>query len=99
MKTDLEDVLEAADDWWRDTAERALSHLASTGRAFTAMDITDLGVPDPDHPNRWGALFSTARTRGEIEPLGWTYSRRPSRSFGVCRVWIGTEHRKGSEAA
>lgn len=86
---DLNEVLDNADDWWRSTAERALRWWAESGMEFDAFDITELGVPDPDHPNRWGALFQSAVTAGLIVPVGYRQSRRPSRHGGVCRVWKG----------
>ncbi|MGC0271721.1 hypothetical protein ACO0LV_01840 [Pseudactinotalea sp. Z1739] len=79
------------DDWWKDTAERALHHLATLGRPFTAWHLTDLGVTDPRHPNQWGALFHWAHRQGIIRPIGYEQSRRTTRSGGACRVWTGTE--------
>ncbi|GAB3698520.1 hypothetical protein [Mariniluteicoccus flavus] len=82
-------AMENADDWWRDCATRALEHLAASGQTFDAYDLTELGVPDPDHPNRWGGLFQAATRADLIEPVGYRESRRPTRSGGVCRVWQG----------
>lgn len=91
-------VLDNADDWWRDAAERALLWWAESGVPFDAFDLTEIGVPDPDHPNRWGALFQGAVQSGLIVPVGYRQSRRPTRHGGVCRVWKGV-HREGNEAA
>ena len=88
---DLLQVLDNDDGWWRDCAERGIATLAATGRDFDAWDLTQLGVPDPDHPNRWGALFQAAFKRGDIEPVGYHQSRRPGRAGGVCRVWRGVK--------
>lgn len=85
----LSQVLENADDWWLSTARRALRTLAETGRTFEAYDLTELGVEDPDHPNRWGALFRAAYTAGLIEPVGYAQSRRPGRAGGLTRLWRG----------
>lgn len=79
-----------ADPWWWSVAMRALSWLAADGRPFEAYDLTKLGVPDPDEPNRWGALFRSAAMAGVIVPAGYTRSRRPGRAGGLCRVWVGT---------
>lgn len=87
---DLEPVLDGADDWWRDAAERALSWWAAIGVEFDSYDLTELGVPDPDHPNRWGALFKAAADQGRIAAVGYRPSRRPTRHGGVVRVWKGT---------
>lgn len=89
--THLEQVHDQADDWWRSTAGRALQWWAQTGLEFDAFDLTELGVPDPDHPARWGALFRAAHTAGLIRPVGYRQSRRPTRSGGVCRIWQGTQ--------
>lgn len=91
LTIDLGEVLENADDWWRSVAERGLMYWARSGIPFDAHDVTLLGVPDPDHPNRWGALFQAAARAGLIEPVGYHRSRRPGRHGGVCRVWKGTE--------
>lgn len=85
----LAETYDNSDDWWRSCVEAGLRHLAATGSPFDAFDLTELGVPDPDHPNRWGAAFRAAATGGLIEPIGYRESRRPSRSGGVCRVWRG----------
>lgn len=85
-----------SDPWWHDCALRALSWLAEGGRPFDAFDLTELGVPDPDHPNRWGALFNAARQSGLIECVGFRESRRPSRAGGVCRVWQGKQAASGT---
>lgn len=82
-------ALDNADDWWQSVAMRALRWLAATGQPFEAYDVTELGVPDPDHPNRWGALFRAAHTAGLIEHHGYTASRRPGRSGGLTRTWVG----------
>lgn len=85
----LAPVLANADDWWLSTARRALRTLAATGRTFEAYDLTELGVDDPDHPNRWGALFRAAHNDGLIVPVGYAQSRRPGRSGGATRLWRG----------
>lgn len=84
-----EAALSNADSWWSDCAWRALEWLAEAGYPFTAYDLTELGVPAPDHPARWGGLFSAAATAELIECVGYAESRRPSRSRGLCRVWRG----------
>ena len=77
------------DEWWHSVAMRAMRWLAEAPGEFDAYDLTLLGVPAPDHPNRWGALFRAAHTAGVIEPAGYTQSRRPGRAGGCCRVWRG----------
>lgn len=80
-----------SDAWWHSVAHRAVAWWAASGRPFDAYDVTLLGVPDPDHPARWGALFAACRAEGLITAIGYRASRRPSRSGGVCRVWVGVD--------
>ena len=82
-------AIENRDEFWWATAMRALRWLADAPGTFESYDLTELGVPDPDHPNRWGALFRAAHTAGTIRPAGYTQSRRPGRAGGLCRVWTG----------
>ena len=79
-----------ADDWWRSSAMQGLKALAATGREFDAFDVAELGVPEPDHANRWGALFNAAAKQGLIVAAGYHQSRRPGRAGGACRTWRGT---------
>jgi hypothetical protein len=85
----VEQATENADAWWWSCAMTALKHLASLGTDFTAYDITEHGVPDPDNANRWGALFNAARKAEIVHAVGYQQSRRPGRSGGACRVWRG----------
>ncbi len=85
----ISQALDNADWWWRDCADRALTHCCESGREFTADDLRELGVPEPDHPNRWGALFAGAHARGVIEPVRFSTSSRRARHGGTYRVWRG----------
>lgn len=82
-------IIDRADQPWLSCAEQALAVLIRRGRPFTASDLTELGVPDPDHSSRWGSLFAAAKARGDILPLGYGISRRPGRNSGYCRTWLG----------
>lgn len=84
-----DDVLDAADDWWRSCADAALTALARSGRAFTCEDLADMGVPEADHPARMGALFRAAHAQDLIEPVGARMSSRPSRQGALIRIWRG----------
>lgn len=78
------------DEWWQSTALSAIEHLASLPMTFTAADLDDLGVPTPDHPCRYGSVFSLAKRLKLIRRVGYAPSRRAGRDGGVCAVWIGT---------
>lgn len=94
---DLTDVAES-DAWWASCAYAVLAELARTRREFTAEDFALL-APEVDHPNRIGALFSTAARRGLIRCVGFRPSLTPSRRGGVVRVWSSslTRGEAGSE--
>lgn len=82
-------ILGHSDGWWRDCAERAISWYAASGMSFSADDLVDLGVPEPDVPQRWGSLLSVFHRRGVIEQVGFKISPRQTRQGGVVRVWRG----------
>lgn len=75
------------DPYWEAGALAAIEALAKTGRDFTAADLTDLGVADPDHSCRWGSAFAKAKALGLIVKVDYRPSRRAGRSGGVCAVW------------
>lgn len=75
------------DPHWEAGAIKAIETLANTGRPFTAADLTDLGVSEPDHPCRWGSVFAKAKALGLIRKTGYGPSRRAGRSGGVCATW------------
>lgn len=81
---------ERTDSWWRDGADRAVTALAETRRPFTVDDLRDLGVPEPDHANRWGGLFGAHSKRGAIRRTGRTVpSRHSPRNGSRVPEWIG----------
>ncbi len=82
---------ERRDRFWWDGAMRAVETMAATGRQFSAYDVAEaFGLPDPDHPNRWGALLSCAARAEVVECVGAAPSRRPSVEGSLARVWRGT---------
>jgi hypothetical protein len=86
----LSDATDNADPFWWSCAMSALKTEARTGRVFAADDLQEIyGLADPDHPNRWGALFNVAAHEDLIEHVGYRKSRRPSRASGVLRTWRG----------
>lgn len=80
---------ERTDQWWRDCCDRAIEAMAAKHVTFEAADLGDLGVPDPDHPNRWGPRFAAAARHGLIKSVGYGPSKRASRGGGSCRYWVG----------
>ena len=81
---------DGADSWWTSTAMTAIKILAEQGQPFEAFDVTLLGVPDPDSPCRWGPVFRAAHRSGLIKPHSFATARRPGRSGGLTRLWVGS---------
>lgn len=77
------------DDVWWGQAMSGIGLLALAGEPFDAFDLQSVGVGEPDHPGRYGALFMSASKAGVIEKVGFHQSKRPGRSGGVCAVWMG----------
>ena len=77
------------DPWWHAGAMKAIQQLAATGHNFTAADLTDMGVAEPDHPCRWGSLFASAKATGVIVRVGYAPARRAGRNGGVAAIWKG----------
>lgn len=82
-------AIDNADDWWRSTALLAIREMARSGQEFTADDIRELGVTEPDQPNRWGGAFLTIAREGLIEAVGARRSTRGPRNGSLVRVWRG----------
>lgn len=83
------------DPWWFDTAMQAVRAMAATGRVFQAYDLVETyRIPEPDHPNRWGALFVRAAHAGVIVPVGAAKSRRPTTAGSLTRTWQGAYSRR-----
>jgi hypothetical protein len=78
-----------ASDWWKQCADQGIRHLASTGQVFQCADLIDLGVPEPHHPNAWGARMNAAAKAGLIVPAGWGASKRPTVAKSAVRLWRG----------
>lgn len=87
---DLFVVLEFAPEQWRERAVGIVEGLAASGRPFTADDLRAAGLPEPDTPNRVGALLSSMARRGVIRDVGYAKATRRSRHCGLVRVWEGT---------
>ncbi len=85
----LEQVDEATADFWRRTCDAGIRELARRGAIFQCADLLDLGVPEPEHPSRWGARLHAAAKAGVIEPVGAEPSRRVTVRASLVRTWRG----------
>jgi len=86
---DLFTVYQFSPEDWRDEAEGIIRYLASTGQPFTADDLRDMGLAEPDHPNRFGALFNAMAHDEIIRCVGYAKARKVSRKGGRILVWQG----------
>jgi hypothetical protein len=67
----------------------AIEAAALTGQPFDAFTLTQAGLEAPPSPSMWGSLFREAARNKIIRLAGIHESERPSRSRGLCRVWMG----------
>lgn len=82
-------------DAWRVDAEAALHELAASGDVFTIDDLRRAGIPDPDKPQRWGALFAVMRNVGVIECAGAQEHRIKAGDAQLIRQWRGSASARG----
>ena len=47
---------------WKKKGMDLIKELAATGAPFDAYALTERGLADPPHPNKWGSLFRAARS-------------------------------------
>ncbi|GAB3621791.1 hypothetical protein GCM10027417_30530 [Glutamicibacter endophyticus] len=80
---------EYADADWRDIATRAARELGRTEHPFTVDSLRRWGVPDPDKPERWGALFAGLARQKIIQFHGLALHRGPGGRVSAIRVWVG----------
>jgi len=87
----LAEVRARTDSTWRAAALNGLEELARRGDVFEAYDLIRLGVPEPEHSSRWGALFNAAAKAGIITAAGAGPSARPTVRKSLTRFWRGTD--------
>ena len=84
-------VLENEPEAWKDTVYALLLDLAYNWHRFTSDDLRAdagaRGVPEPHHPNCWGAVFARAAKAGLIERVGFRHSTLPSCHARAISVW------------
>lgn len=85
----LDDLAERTEGWWAATCDAAIAELARRGRPFEAFALVELGVPEPEHPSRWGARLRAAAKAGLIEAAGAGPSSRPTVRGSLVRRWRG----------
>lgn len=95
----LAEVRARTDSTWRAAALNGLQELARTGEVFEAYDLILLGVPEPEHSSRWGALFNAAARAGIITAAGFGPSKRPTVRGSALRLWRGTDLSRRSTTA
>lgn len=74
---------------WTAQALAAIEAAALAGEPFDAYALTAAGLEAPPSPSMWGQLFKEAARAKIIRKVGVHESERPSRSRGLCRVWLG----------
>lgn len=82
-------------DEWRVHAEAAIHELAASGRIFTVDHLRRAGIPDPDKPQRLGALLAVMRNVGVIECAGAQVHRIKAGDAQLIRQWRGSASARG----
>jgi hypothetical protein len=93
----MERVTRSQTQYWRDMVDSIIQDLAFGGRPFTIDDVREvsdrMGLPDPKHPNAWGARIGGAARRGLISRTGDVRpSTHPDRHAHRNPVWVGGLH-------
>ncbi|WP_143745251.1 hypothetical protein [Micrococcus lylae] len=79
-------VLVATD--WMEAALARVCNVAVERGSVTADDLRDFD--QPEHHNSIGRVFTLARQRGHLTPVGYGLARAKSRHRGVVRLWAPT---------
>jgi len=76
---------------WAQWVRRIILSLSKARDTFTVEDVRKeakaIGVPEPKHPNAWGAALSSAAGADHIEACGYRKNAIPSAHARVVRVW------------
>lgn len=86
-------VLEHAGDGWQSDIRRVIYDLASRRLEFTSDDVRaeaqQAGIPEPHHPNAYGAALLAAAHAGLIIDTGRVArSERPEARGRKVAVWV-----------
>lgn len=86
-------VLDNAGDPWSEATRRIITRLAATGHRFTSDDVRaeaqQAGIPEPHHPNAYGAALLAAAHAGLIIDTGRVArSERPEARGRKVAVWV-----------
>ncbi len=74
---------------WSDVALDALKAFAvRIGKPFTTEDFRQSAlVPEPHHPNAWGAIFNAAARKGVIRQVGFSRPSNIKSHASVVMTW------------
>lgn len=77
---------------WKVDVERVLGQLIAKGEPFNADDLRRMAVvqaiPEPHHPNCWGALIGAASKAKRITMIGIDKNTIPSAHARLIGKWI-----------
>lgn len=92
-KAEGQELVAANNADWLDTVDYAILCHANSGRTFTVEDVRircrGVALPEPKHPNAWGAAFSRAAKQGLIERVGYQKNRLASAHSRIVSTWRG----------
>lgn len=85
-------LFETSKEEWFEAAANAIADRAALGGTFKTDDLRkNADIPEPRHPNWWGAAFRASAAKGVIEKAGYNESSTRSRSGGASFIWKAKE--------
>ena len=80
---------------WKMRIALVIDGLRRRGLPFTGDDVRERaaarGIPEPHHPNAYGAAMTAAARKGRIQKTGrYVKSSIPSRHAAVVAEWVAT---------
>lgn len=85
---------------WQSAVHAVLTQLCQSRETFTAEDLRKAcaaaGIPDPKHPNAWGAAINSASKSGLIEQIGHKKNHMSSAHARIVGVWRAARRYHGS---
>ncbi len=74
-------------EYFKEFVRRAVGRLASSGKDFTAEDVREITGDPPNHPNAFGAAFSSALKQYSCHRVGIKKALRASAHSRLLPVY------------
>jgi hypothetical protein len=93
LKQDGIDKVLANNEKWRSDVSYIITQFIKKGKPFTAVDVraaaVRCGLPEPSHPNAWGAQVNNFARKKLIVKTGvYLKSKMDTRHSGLVAEWV-----------